>query len=57
MQVEEKILIHSILKQLEWSKWVESHQICPICHEAFKYGHTPDCMLKKSLEILLAAEE
>lgn len=56
MKLQDKILIHSVLKRLEWSEWRENHQICPNCREAFKYGHKPDCELKKSLEILLDAD-
>ena len=56
MELKNRILIHSVLKRLEW-RWREGHQECPICREAYKYGHAPDCELNKSIEILLTAED
>ena len=34
-----------LLEQLEWSLWSEGHQTCPVCREAYKYGHRNDCEL------------
>ena len=37
-----------ILKRLEWQRNNYYHS-CPICYEAWKYGHAVDCELAKVL--------
>lgn len=55
MELNDKIFIHSVLKRLEW-KFELMGQPCPICGEAHKYGHAPDCDLNKSINLLLEAK-
>ncbi len=42
-------LVRRVLEQLEWSRWDEGHQTCPVCQQATKYGHADWCDLKKIL--------
>jgi len=56
MTVQDKILIHSVLKRLEW-QWETMGTPCPVCREGYKYGHRPDCELNKCIAITTEAEK
>lgn len=49
-QADQTSPVAKVLRQLEWSRWSESHQICPVCQSTLKYGHTPDCELDKAIK-------